>query len=132
MTFHLHSTALARKRIVDFKWDNRAGPVLFITLGERKLGLALLCHRLPDRSLTIFGHKSPLCSRCTGLLMGFLGFVGLVVFQLQIPLFAVVLLMLPMLVDGTSQLFGFRESNNVIRLFSGFIFTLALTSLLVK
>ncbi len=132
MTFYLPSTALARKRIVDFKWDDRAGPVLFITMGERRLGLALLCHRLPDRSFTILGYESPLCSRCTGLLMGFLGFIGLVVFRLQIPLFAVVLLMLPMFVDGTSQLFGFRESNNILRLFSGFIFTLALTSQLVK
>jgi uncharacterized membrane protein len=128
----LHSTDLTRNRIVDFKWDKRAGPVLFITVGKRKLGLALLCHRLPDRSFTIFGYKSPLCSRCTGLLIGFLGFIGLVVFQVHIPLFAAVLLMLPMLIDGISQLFDFRESNNALRLFTGLIFTLALTSLLVK
>lgn len=37
----------------------------------------LTCHRLPDRTMTMFGTKMPMCSRCTGIVTG-LG-LGLVV-----------------------------------------------------
>lgn len=31
---------------------------------------ALTCHRLPDRTMSLLGTKMPLCSRCTGLVVG--------------------------------------------------------------
>jgi uncharacterized membrane protein len=121
-----------RKRFLEFKWEARAGPVLFINVGETKLGLALFCHRRLDRSFTILGYNSPLCSRCTGLLLGFFGFIWLTLFQVHIPAMAVILLMVPMVIDGISQLAGFRESNNVVRLLTGFMFTFGFMSMLVK
>ena len=30
----------------------------------------LMCHRLPDRVLTAFGERMPICSRCEGLVVG--------------------------------------------------------------
>ena len=128
----MHLISLDKKRLFVFKWETRAGPVLFINFGEKKLGLALFCHRKPERSFTIFGHTSPLCSRCTGLMMGFSGFIWLALFHVQIPPIAAVLMMAPIMIDGASQLFGFRESNNALRLITGFMFTFALMALLVK
>ena len=121
-----------RKWFLEFKWEARAGPVLFINVGETKLGLALFCHRRNDGSFTILGYKSPLCSRCTGLLLGFFGFVWQALFQVHIPAIAVTLLMVPMVIDGISQLAGLRESNNMFQLLTGFMFTFGFMSMLVK
>jgi hypothetical protein len=30
----------------------------------------LTCHRLPDRTMSLFGSKMPMCSRCTGIVSG--------------------------------------------------------------
>jgi hypothetical protein len=73
-SFDWGSRAQVRKRFFEFKWDERAGPALSINFGEKKLGLALLCHRKLERSLAIFGYTIPLCYRCTALLIGF--FIG--------------------------------------------------------
>jgi uncharacterized membrane protein len=64
--------------------------------------------------------------------MGFFGFIWLTLLQMQIPLIAVLLMMLPMAIDGISQLVGLRESNNVLRFLTGFMFTFGFVSLLVK
>ncbi len=124
--------ASSRKSVFEFKWDSRAGPVLLINFGNKKLGFALFCHRRPERSFSIFGHTSLLCSRCTGLAIGIFGFIGLIIFHIQMPLIASIVMIVPMLIDGISQLFGFRESNNILRLLTGFMFTLGLLSSLVK
>jgi len=64
--------------------------------------------------------------------MGFSGFIWLALLHVQIPLIVVAMMMAPMIIDGVSQLFGFRESNNALRLFTGFMFTFGLIALLVK
>ena len=120
------------EKLFELRWEKRAGPVLLVKVGNRKLGFAFLCHRRPERSFKVFGYSFPLCSRCTGLLAGFLGLIWLASFQISLPLFAVALLMLPLAVDGLTQLAGFRESNNVLRFLTGFMFTFGLVSLLVK
>ena len=121
-----------RKTFFEFKWDPRVGPVFFINVGDRRLGFALFCHRQPERCFTFFGHTSPLCSRCTGLVAGFLGLIVLPLFQMPIPLFASALLMAPMVIDGVSELAGFRVSNNLLRFLTGLMFTFGFLSLMVK
>jgi uncharacterized membrane protein len=64
--------------------------------------------------------------------MGFFGLIWLTLLQIQIPPIAVLLMMLPMAIDGISQLVGLRESNNVLRFLTGFMFTFGFVSLLVK
>jgi uncharacterized membrane protein len=66
------------------------------------------------------------------LLVGFFGFISLALLNLQIPLFAGIVMMVPMVIDGTSQLTGFGESNNMLRLLTGFLFTFGFLSLVVK
>jgi uncharacterized membrane protein len=50
----------------------------------------------------------------------------------RIPAIAAIFVIVPMEIDGLSQLAGFRESNNALRLITGFMFTFAFMSLLVK
>jgi len=111
------------------KWDPRAGPVLFIKFRKRKFGLAF-CHRREDRSLNFFRYTMPLCARCTGIIVGFMSFLLLFLLNFVIPQILALVLILPLLIDGFSQLFSFRKSNDVIRLITGALFTPGLLSLM--
>ncbi len=80
-----------------------------------------VCHRRPERSFFWKGKQFPVCARCTGTA---LGFVTLPLFALKILSFNflwVLLLMLPCWVDGVTQLYGWRQSNNWLRLATGFL-----------
>jgi uncharacterized membrane protein len=109
---------------IRLKMDSRIGPVLVFESNKRKIGLAF-CHRRKDRSLRISGYTFPLCARCTGLWLGFA--MGLLVrfAGLHMPLIFAFVLMLPLTVDGLTQLAGYRESNNRLRLLSGILFGIA-------
>jgi uncharacterized membrane protein len=80
------------------------------------------CHRLPDRTMSIFGSKMPMCSRCTGIVTG-LG-LGLIIGwpyrgprQLWITVgIASALLYLEM----QTQEWGYHPISHPTRLFTGF------------
>ena len=114
----------------EFRWDTNIGPLLIITYKKRSIGFAF-CHRQKDRCLNIFGYTSFLCARCTGILIGFLLFILFSFFNLPPPLFVALGLMVPLIVDGISQFFNLRTSNNLIRLVTGILFTPGLASLMV-
>lgn len=88
-----------------------------------RLPFRLLCHGLPERSLSLAGVSMPLCARCVGIYAGLLA--GLLLFALLpgvaertmrlIALAAVT----PLAIDGFTQLFGLRESTNPLRLATG-------------
>ncbi|MFC2163283.1 DUF2085 domain-containing protein [Candidatus Altiarchaeota archaeon] len=93
-----------------------------------KAAASQVCHQRPDRSLTLLGYKMIVCARCTGIYAGLIASTilypltrGLKREKIPDAIFLVIAL-IPMAVDGTSQLMGFRESTNAIRLVSGFIF----------
>ena len=83
------------------------------------------CHQLPERSLFLNNIQMPVCARCATIYIATA--VGLVFFRLKgygkkefrmnWPLF--VLLFLPVALDGFTQLFGWRESTNLLRLATG-------------
>jgi uncharacterized membrane protein len=88
-------------------------------------GLRLICHRIPARTFNIKGHYFPVCSRCTGLYMGVilcLIYISLfyVVYTPILILFSI-FMMIPTVIDGITQLFGFRDSNNILRFSTGLI-----------
>ncbi|NQU87600.1 MAG: DUF2085 domain-containing protein [Mariniphaga sp.] len=80
------------------------------------------CHRLCDRSFFIQNRQFHVCARCTGLLTGIFISAPLLLFPVKnyigylFPIFLTVLV-----VDGLTQKFHLRESNNILRFFSGFI-----------
>ena len=86
----------------------------------------LFCHQLPHRSLFLGGHPIAVCSRCFALAAS-LAVVALVAGRLwalgfrrvRAPIVLVGVAALPMALDGFSQLFGFRESTNTLRVLTG-------------
>ncbi|AKA44382.1 DUF2085 domain-containing protein [Paenibacillus polymyxa] len=80
------------------------------------------CHRRPDRSLHIHGKPMMLCARCTSVLLGYAISPIMVGFHIKTSYFWIVVLLLPLLIDGYTQLWKWRKSNNVLRLLTGFSF----------
>ena len=114
------------------KWDARAGPMLLVSFKNKKIGFALICHRKPERCLNFRGHQSFFCARCTGICIGFSAAFLLSIFRFALPHVVSILLTLPMLIDGLTQLLWLRESNNFTRLVTGLLFSIGFFSLVVK
>jgi uncharacterized membrane protein len=121
-----------RHRFLGFIWDSRCGPVIEVRFRNRRLSFPLICHRKPERCLTIFGHRSFLCSRCTGIALGLIAASVFALLGINMPSATALPLIAPMLIDGFSQLFGLRMSNNPLRLITGFLFPIGFLSLLVN
>jgi uncharacterized membrane protein len=79
------------------------------------------CHRLPCRSLSIYGRQFSICARCTGLVIG-VTLLPLTVYLYSradfLPLFGMALFFL----DGGTQALGMRRSRNSWRLLTGIAF----------
>lgn len=110
-------------------WDKRCGPILLIKFKSRTIGFAI-CHRRKDRSISIFGFTFPICARCTGIFMGFLIAIILYSFKVAFPIQIALLMIIPLIVDGITQTYGLRESNNSLRIITGIFFSLGLFSLI--
>jgi len=84
------------------------------------------CHRLPERSFFLRGRQLHVCARCTGIITGLILsilIVPLVMLQINFwPAFLGASIILA--VDGLSQLFKWRQSNNLLRFATGAIFGL--------
>lgn len=82
-----------------------------------------ICHRLPDRTFKINGHYFPVCSRCTGIYIGAFSYFIFVFFNYvqynHIIISIALFLALPTFLDGLTQFFGYRESNNALRFSTG-------------
>ena len=79
------------------------------------------CHQLPERSFFYKGYQFPICARCTGIILGYICALLFLILNIHINLFLSIILVIPMILDGTIQLFTSYESNNFKRLLSGFI-----------
>ncbi|WP_424357958.1 DUF2085 domain-containing protein [Methanocella sp. MCL-LM] len=85
-----------------------------------------LCHQLSFRTFYYDGIKMPVCARDTSIYIATA--LGLLFFRLKgfgtkefkMNYVLLVLLFLPTAIDGFTQLFGFRESTNLLRLIAGF------------
>jgi len=75
------------------------------------------------------------CSRCTGFYIGAFSYFIFVYYNFVeytgVLIFIAFLMIIPTFIDGTTQLLGFRDSNNIIRLFTGLIGGIGL-AILVK
>ena len=77
------------------------------------------CHQRPDRSFYYKGKKLPICARCTGMTVGYLLSILLIIVLGMLDLWIIALLILPMAIDGTGQLFNKWTSNNIRRFITG-------------
>jgi len=87
------------------------------------------CHRKPERSFFWKGKQFPVCARCTGIHIGYLTF-PLFMFQVfTLNIWCTVALILPTCIDGWTQAFFNRESNNFLRVTTGLIAGVGMMSL---
>jgi uncharacterized membrane protein len=111
-----------------FAWDSRVGPTLLVSFKKWKISL-VFCHRRADRCIRIFGHTSFLCARCTGLCIGVIPVLFFALSNTSIPIVWALIFILPLIVDSFTQIMGIRESNNLMRLITGILFTPSFYSL---
>jgi len=92
---------------------------------------SIFCHQLPWRSLFFNGIQMPVCARCasiyaaTALGLIFLRLKGYGARELKMNWLLLALLLAPTGLDGTTQLLGWRESTNALRLATGVPYGLA-------
>ena len=92
------------------------------------IALHFTCAQVPSHSFFIFGHQLGLCARNLSIYVSM--FLGSLVFVLSkkripgLPWWLWILVLLPMVWDGTTQLFGWRESTWILRLVTGTLFGL--------
>lgn len=90
------------------------------------------CHQRADRSFRYWnGRPFPVCARCTGELMGMATAICTVWVGYP-PLWVLLVMLLPMVVDGTIQLLTSYESTNGRRLVTGILFGYAFAVLLTE
>lgn len=80
------------------------------------------CHGRQDRSFFYKGKQFPICARCTGELVGIIFSILMIAVYKNISLFWSILIMIPLVIDGTLQLLTSYESNNTKRFITGFLF----------
>jgi uncharacterized membrane protein len=101
-----------------------------------------ICHQKPERCLTINGKPMSICARCFGFYLGLLiGFIIPVLFNqiyywhIRYLIILMVLGVMPLVIDGFTQLMGLRSSSNGLRfgtgLFTGVILGILFNWLMV-
>jgi uncharacterized membrane protein len=98
-------------------------------IDDRPYLLRKACHGDPSRSFWIRGRPLPLCSRCTAIYLSIPAGIalGLVLgFLAQPPMLIVTvifgLLVLPGVLDGLTQYWWKKRSNNLLRAYTGLLY----------
>lgn len=96
----------------------------------------LVCHQLPERTFEIGGHLLCVCARDTGIYIGILVGLLLVVMGRRErsgppSLYLILAMILPLILDGSTQALGLRTSTNQLRLVTGLLFGTAISPFLV-
>jgi uncharacterized membrane protein len=99
-----------------------------MTIGNHKF-IFTLCHRMPNRSFFWKGKQFPVCARCTGIHIGYITYPLFLLDIWTLNLTITLLLIIPTCIDGITQAFFQRESNNSLRLVTGIISGVGLMSL---
>lgn len=85
-----------------------------------KLG-SYTCHQIYERSFSYRGYQFPICARCTGIFIGQIIGIILIILGFRLEFLWSIVLIVPMSIDGLIQLIKIMESNNVRRFITGFI-----------
>jgi uncharacterized membrane protein len=85
----------------------------------------LFCHGIPERCFYLWNVPMPICARCTaiyvGLILSFVVYLILPRMREQVARMVLYAALVPMAVDGLTQLAGLRLSTNSLRLETGLL-----------
>lgn len=95
--------------------------------------LGMICHKRIDRSFIFFGQHIYICTRCFAFYLTSL--IILILFCLNksymiLNPFIFYGLIFPLILDGTTQLLGFRESSNLIRVITGVLASIGVSPII--
>ena len=77
------------------------------------------CHQMPERSFFLKGYQFPICARCTGVLIGEIVALILILCSIKVNLIVSLGLLMIMGIDWGLQYIKVLESNNIRRLITG-------------
>lgn len=89
------------------------------------------CHQMPERSFFIRGYQMPVCARCFGIMLGEVTAIPSAFF-LSPKGIDLLILMIPMVLDGGIQYKTSYRSTNSRRFITGFLFGFSFVSLLIQ
>jgi uncharacterized membrane protein len=85
----------------------------------------LMCHGKVERCLELFGAPMPICARCVGIyggmLLGIVAFWAVPLLREKVMRVVAFICLAPLALDGLTQLAGFRESTNELRIATGIV-----------
>ena len=94
-----------------------------------RLLFRLMCHGRMERCLELFGVPMPVCARCVGIyggmLLGILAFWAIPLLREKVMRTVALVCVVPLAIDGLTQLSGLRESTNELRVATGIVAGLA-------
>lgn len=93
--------------------------IVFKTYSILNRVCSLTCHQRDDRSFFIKGNKLPLCSRCTGIVIGYLISIIFNLFVVNISLWISLVMVIPLVIDAGIQRQFYILSTNRRRLLTG-------------
>ena len=97
-----------------------------------RLGNRCGCHQREDRSFKIKGWQFPICSRCTGILVGQLLGIFIYIFQFRIFIYISCIFLFIMFLDWYIQYKKIRESTNIRRFITGTLAGIAQVAIFIE
>lgn len=96
--------------------------ILIIQLISKKnyYGFVFSCHNKKERSCKLSYKYLHICSRCTGILIGIILSPLILLFKIKYTY--LLILLIPLVIDGSLQHFTKYQSNNLKRLITGLMF----------
>ena len=98
-----------------------------VWLALMKFGARFGCHQMRDRSFSYKGYQFPVCARCTGVILGEIVSIIMILCSLRIDALYAALFIVPLALDGGLQYINILESNNIRRLITGVLAGFGLT-----
>ena len=82
-------------------------------------GKRIGCHQMPERSFFYKEYQFPVCARCTGVIIGELIAIFLLIYKIKLNIIISIFLLLIMGFDWFIQFVNLLQSTNIRRLITG-------------
>ena len=90
-------------------------------------GNKLGCHQMAERSFFFKGYQFPVCARCTGVILGEVISLVLIILKIKVDICFAIAILFIMGFDWLIQYINILQSNNVRRLITGTLGGIGLT-----